>query len=52
MGRTCNTYRGEEGGDYATSRKVAGSSPDEVIGFVSVDLLFPAALWLWGQLSL
>jgi hypothetical protein len=25
---------------YATSRKVAGSSPDEVIGFFSIDLTF------------
>jgi hypothetical protein len=29
---------------YATSRKVADSSPDEVIGFFSVDLILPAAL--------
>jgi hypothetical protein len=37
---------------YATSRKVAGSSPDEVIGFFSIDLILPAALWPWGSLSL
>jgi hypothetical protein len=30
--------------DYATSRKVAGSSPDEVIGFFSIDVILPAAL--------
>jgi hypothetical protein len=29
---------------YATSQKVAGSSPDEVIGFFSIDLILPAAL--------
>jgi hypothetical protein len=39
-------------GGYATSRKVAGSSPDEVIGFFSIDLIIPAALWPWGRLSL
>jgi hypothetical protein len=27
---------------YATSRKAAGSSPDEVIGFLSIDLILPA----------
>jgi hypothetical protein len=37
---------------YATSRKVAGSSPDEVIGFFSIDVILPAALWPWGRLSL
>jgi hypothetical protein len=37
---------------YATSRKVGGSSPDEVVGFFSINLILPAALWPWGRLSL
>jgi hypothetical protein len=35
---------------YATSRKVAGSSPNEVN--ILIDLILPAALWPWGRLSL
>jgi hypothetical protein len=34
----------------ATSRKVSGSSPEEVD--ISIDLILPAALWPWGRLSL
>jgi hypothetical protein len=37
---------------YATSRKVAGSIPDEIIGFFSVDLTLPVALCPWCRLSL
>jgi hypothetical protein len=33
------------------SRKVAGSSPDEVF-FFSIYLILPAALWPWDRLSL
>jgi hypothetical protein len=40
------------GWHYATSRKVAGSIPDEVIWGFSIDLILPAALWPWGQVSL
>jgi hypothetical protein len=35
-------------GHYATSRKVAGSISDEVIGF----FILPSALWHWAGLSL
>jgi hypothetical protein len=35
---------------HATSRKVAGSSPD--VADFSVDLILPAAIWPWGRLSL
>jgi hypothetical protein len=31
-------------GHYATSRKVAGSIPDEVIGFLSIHLILPSYL--------
>jgi hypothetical protein len=35
---------------YTTSRKLAGSSPDDVIEYF--DLILPAALWTWDRLSL
>jgi hypothetical protein len=38
--------------DYATSRKVAGSIPDEVIGFFSIDLNLQPHYVPLGQLSL
>ena len=34
-----------------TNRKVNGSIPDGLIGFV-VELILLAAVWLWGALSL
>ena len=35
----------------ATSRKVAVSIPDGVIGFF-IAIILPAALWHWGRLNL
>jgi hypothetical protein len=37
---------------YATSRKVTGLIPDEVIEFFSIYLVLPAALWPWGLILL
>jgi hypothetical protein len=34
---------------YATSRKFPGSIPDCVIGYFSIDLILPAALWSLGS---
>jgi hypothetical protein len=36
-----------------TSRKVAGSNPDEDNGFFSIEVILPAALliWLWAGLG-
>jgi hypothetical protein len=45
--RQCSLLR-----HYATSRKVAGSSPYKVIGIFSIVLSLLAALWPWGWLSL
>jgi hypothetical protein len=36
---------------YATNQKVIGVIPDEVIGFFN-NLILPATLWHWCQLSL
>ena len=35
----------------ATNRKVTGSIPDGLIGFV-VELILLAAIWYWGALRL
>jgi hypothetical protein len=43
--RTCSSLR-----LYATSRKAAGSTPDEVD--FSIDLILPAAVCPWGRQSL
>jgi hypothetical protein len=43
---TTVTY-GARGHIVATSRKVAGSIPDGVIG-IFIDIIFPVALWSWG----
>jgi hypothetical protein len=39
------SFRGKRLKQYVTSRKVAGSIPDEVFGFILFVLNLPAALW-------
>jgi hypothetical protein len=39
-------------GRYATSRKVAGLRPDDVIEYFHYFRPLPATLWAWGLLSL
>jgi hypothetical protein len=36
---------------YTASRKAAGSTPDEVIGSFSIDLILPAILRPWGSIQ-
>jgi hypothetical protein len=60
---TALDYRGGKHGTYGKKqtnvaaldggrRKVAVSTPDEVIGFFPIYLTIPASLWPWGLLSL
>jgi hypothetical protein len=51
VSHACYTFQDFLGMHYATSQKVRGSIPAEVIGF-SIVLILLATLWPWGRLGL